>query len=498
MRSELESAANELKLLASRQYISMAELERAKALMVELKVAGMSNREISELVDGRWSESTIKGHTRGVVAGDSPPWPGAVALFSELVSKGLTLKDVEQTIRLKEELRQQKTSITELASFIAELEAAGIDAAGFADLYWAWLGAGLKAPDVASALKLRGELEGMGLGLDSLAKVASLARNFGDVDGILDAVAKYGGLAELDRERAEIQAELEREKGAAQAELDRLGTEILGKQQTLQDLQAGIDEAKEALAAYKSFVDRGFDLQVLQQVAEAAERYASPSGLLEAINSFNHLADIETRCEEANRVLENKQAALESLEGKYSHLRSAIEMCERLMDDYGLGLEDISTILSAAERHGDPIEVLKATEAYGKLEALEEKVRRRELEAPKAEARIKALEKAEGEVKAKIDAALDLLEALNSKALEVGRVIGADEERMRRGRRFARILGLLEDPTKASYEESAPHVLALANVIHAFVRLHKDKFTRHFTISQALEELMEDLGKWRR
>jgi len=209
MGNELESVAKELKLLASRQNLSTGELERAKVLMVQLKAAGMTNTEINELVDDRWSESTIKGYTRGVVAGHSPPWEGTVALFSELLSKGLTMKDVEETIQLKEQLEQQKTSIIELASFVVELKAQGIDAAAFVGLYWDWIATGLKAPDVASALKLKGELEGMGLTLDALTKVASLAGKFGNADDILNAVAKYGNIVEMEREKADIRAQIE-------------------------------------------------------------------------------------------------------------------------------------------------------------------------------------------------------------------------------------------------------------------------------------------------
>jgi len=163
-----------------------------------------------------------------------------------------------------------------------------------------------------------------------------------------------------------------------------------------------------------------------------------------------------------------------------------------------LTLEGMSTILSAAEKYGDLIEVLKAVETFGKLKTIQEKVKQRGLEVASKESKIKALQKAEDEVKQRIEAVLELLESLNSKALEVGRVIGADEERMRRSRRFSRILSLLEDPTKVNYEESAPHVLALANTIYTFVRAHSQKFVRHFAISQALEYLMEDLGGWRR
>lgn len=497
MEGELESAAKELKLLASRQFISPAELERAKVLMVQLKAAGMTNTEISNLVDDRWSQSTIKGYTRGVLPSGSPSWQGMVTLFSELLSRELSIKDVEETIRLKKQLEQQKSSITELASFVTEIQAQGIGVAAFAELYWDWIGAGLKALDVASALKLKGELEGIGLNLDSLTKIASLAGKLGNADGILDALTKYGDITEVERQRANIQAETEREKKAAKDTLDQLGTEVAAKQRTLQGLQGNLSEAKEALAAYRSLASKGFDLAALEQLAQAATKYGSPSQLLEAVNRFDSLGDIEAKANEADRNLKKREAALKSLESSYSHLGSAIEMCKKLMSQYHLGSEGIGTIFSATEKYGQPIQVLKAIEAYGKLQTMEEKLRQQELKVASTEAKIKTLEKGEVEVKAKIEAALNLLETLNARALEVGRVIGNEEERMRRGRRFRSILTLLEDPTKASYEDNAPHVLALANVIVAFVRAHNDKFVRPFGISQGLEYLMEDLGNVR-
>ncbi len=80
---DLESAVRELKMLASRERLSPAELDRARHLMVELKRLGMSNPEIVELSGGRWSESTVKGYTRGIYATDPEPWKSATASFSE-------------------------------------------------------------------------------------------------------------------------------------------------------------------------------------------------------------------------------------------------------------------------------------------------------------------------------------------------------------------------------------------------------------------------------
>lgn len=91
---DLESIARELRMVAGRERLSPSELDRVRHLMVELKRLGMSNPEIVEVTGGRWSESTVKGYTRGVHAIDSEPWKSTASLLSEMLSRNLTLAEV--------------------------------------------------------------------------------------------------------------------------------------------------------------------------------------------------------------------------------------------------------------------------------------------------------------------------------------------------------------------------------------------------------------------
>jgi len=97
---DLQSAARELKMLAGKERLTASELDRAKDLMVELKRLGMSNPEIVEVTGGRWSESTAKGYTKGVRTTDPERWKSTAALFSEMLSRNLTLAEVSQAITI--------------------------------------------------------------------------------------------------------------------------------------------------------------------------------------------------------------------------------------------------------------------------------------------------------------------------------------------------------------------------------------------------------------
>ena len=119
---DFESTAKELKMLGSKEKTTASELDRAKDLMAELKGMGMSNSEIAELSGGRWSESTAKGYTKGVKATDPQPWKSTAALFSEMLSKNLTLADVSQAMTAIAQLEAMNSSPGDVISFIEDLK----------------------------------------------------------------------------------------------------------------------------------------------------------------------------------------------------------------------------------------------------------------------------------------------------------------------------------------------------------------------------------------
>lgn len=88
----LEWAASEF---AGKERLTASEFERAKDLMVQVKRLGMSTPKQDSGVDrGRWRESTAKGYTKGVRPTDPEPWKSTAALFSEMLSRNLSLADV--------------------------------------------------------------------------------------------------------------------------------------------------------------------------------------------------------------------------------------------------------------------------------------------------------------------------------------------------------------------------------------------------------------------
>jgi len=149
---DLESTARELKMLADKERLAPSELDRAKDLMVEVKRLGMSNPEIVELTGWRWSESTIKGYTRGVRSADPEPWKSATALLSEMVTRNLTLADVSQAMSITTDLQAMGSSLGSVVSFMQQLEQKDIT-----------------LEQLAEAINLNAELDGIGTSATEIA-----------------------------------------------------------------------------------------------------------------------------------------------------------------------------------------------------------------------------------------------------------------------------------------------------------------------------------------
>ena len=65
MTNELEETVRKLLNLAKRKPLHGQDLALTKDLIIKLKNMGYTNREISGLSNGGWSESSIKSYTRG-------------------------------------------------------------------------------------------------------------------------------------------------------------------------------------------------------------------------------------------------------------------------------------------------------------------------------------------------------------------------------------------------------------------------------------------------
>ena len=486
---DLESAARELKMLAGKERLTASELDRTKGLMVQLKGMGMSNPEMAELTGGRWSESTIKGYTRGIRATDPEPWQSTTALFSEMLSRNLALADVSKAVSITTELEGMGSSLGEIAGFIEELEGEGIDVRAFVLLLYNWHEAGLTSADARSALSYKSQLEQAGLDIETVSHIAEAAGKFGSSGEVLEAVAKYGNLGELDQEVGNRREQLDTQAG----EMESQSQELVALGRKLEKARNEIAAKEEILATYEGLRAIGFDEQRLGELAKAAEKYGTPRKVLRAVNRFVNLTKIKAVDDELRNKVKQKRAMVKSLDEQYSHLKEPIELCKKLLKRR-FGLTALQLINLTAWRYGEPTEVMKAIEAYGALKEIEKKTVQAKAELAEIEGKVQVLKETYNEQNARNRAILDQFETLNAKAIEVGRTVGSVEQQLKKDTLARDILNLLQNPVSADYEQYLPLVLVTVKSISVWATINKSKFRFSSLVEKNLQELAGYLG----
>ena len=162
-------------------------------------------------------------------------------------------------------------------------------------------------------------------------------------------------------------------------------------------------------------------------------------------------------------------------------------MCETLINQYKFGLDAVATVLSVAERYGSALEVLKAVEAYGKLEALNQETAKRGGEASQLTKEIAQLEGQRKQTQ-------ESLASLSALAVEVGNQVGKVEGQAAGNNELGKLLELVRNPYGADYEKYIPTTLVLVLALKKWVSKNETKFQNYYSTKSGLESLFKELG----
>lgn len=377
---ELEHILRELLSLAKRKPLPEEDLERAKHLLAKLREMGWTNREVSDLTDGGWSEPTVKLYTRGARVKNPNPREKATSLLIELVSRGLSLDDVESFLSLKRKVEAKGVSFDELAEVLEESKKQSVDVKGLVELYKDIKRAALTITQVKDVLSYKAELESLDITLDSLKNLVGMASKIGKYENVVKSIKEYGELTKIQQESSRLSAEvrgLNTKKVELQKSLDGLVTDI-------EKLRTEEAEVREAIRKYKELVEAGFTDDVLSKVKDALSRFGELKGALSAINTYARLKEIE---EEKGNV----EAELKTVQGEYSSLQPVIALCREMLYKYGFSVDTINRLYELAKRHGNPYEAIKAFGAYGDLKVLQKELEKVETAKSAGEARVKEI-----------------------------------------------------------------------------------------------------------
>jgi DNA repair exonuclease SbcCD ATPase subunit len=345
--NQVEELVRELKLLAKKKPLPKRSLERAKELMRKLKSMGFTNREISGLTGGGWSEPSVKNYTRGVSVEDPIFKKTAIDLLQELVDEDLTLYEVKGYMSLRKRFEAEGFSFEELPNLLERLDELGVS-------------------------------------VDGLKTIVESAERYGRYEEVLKAIEAYSSLQSLNKE-VEKQSDVK----------SRVNQEIEKMRADMESLKEQRNPIIQDLELYRRLENRGFNYDRLGKMQDASEAFSSFEEVLDAINTYKSLEELKTELSTLQDDRKKVDTEVKNLEAKLAHLESLNRLCKTLLYEYGFGVQAVENLYKVAKQFGSPFEVLRALSEYGELETLRQEVER-------FKARKRELETIIGELKSQI------------------------------------------------------------------------------------------------
>ncbi len=472
----LQERVKRFKALASKKSLTKVEQEEARDLMRELKKAGMSNEEISEFSNGRWAPATVKFYTPGIKPLHPNEWNSAVKLLNAMIASGLSLDHAETAVTISDQLQTAGVSLSQLMDLLYAANSSSMETADLCHYYELMKQYSLSPKNISEVVNLKDELENMGLSLDTLHPIIEIAKNYGETEKIIQALSQYKKLVDLDHD-----IEVTKEK------LDSLNKTLAGIQKQVETAEATLSQLKEPVEALDKVKQFGFGVNEFGKVAGLTQKYGSAKKLLDAISGYDTYADIRDKVNKEKANLTNLKINTQKLQLKHAHIQTAINMCEKLTSEYGFGLDIISAILSAAEKYGDPITVLRAVEAYSKLEVILQEIN-------KQHGIISANKKEIAQLDGRHEDTLKKLESLNDLALKVGNDVGRVQGEMSANDYLKKLLMLINEPYSAEYGDHSNTAILVALSLRHWVIKNGTKFVNCNHIESGLAHLIKEMG----
>ena len=261
------------------------------------------------------------------------------------------------------------------------------------------------------------ELEEQGLTVDNLKQFLHVARKFGSVSKVIEAIEAFSNLSAIEQEINKLDSQ----KEVSGRQLASLRAETRALEEKRGQIQG-------TLETYNKLKEKSLDDDVIRKIMQSSVKYGGVKSILEAINAHENLATIKSQSDEIERKKSNEEARLNKANADHAHLQSLLGMLNTLLYDLKSTIPAIEDIYEAAKKYGRPLEVIKALAKYDELKNLEKGVDYLSKRKTELESKINVLEgKLEGQATAIKESVNGLLKPISS---EVGQALSNAVENM--------------------------------------------------------------------
>jgi hypothetical protein len=141
-------------------------------------------------------------------------------------------------------------------------------------------------------------------------------------------------------------------------------------QAELQELQKQEVKTRGVIELHKELVDLGFNLDTLEELSKASEKYGGVRGVLETLNKYTAISELE----QLEREVSEADSRLKKLQADHAHLETVISMSEELLCERGFSPGAIADIVEMARKYGDPMEAIRSLNEFGSLRAIQAEI----------------------------------------------------------------------------------------------------------------------------
>lgn len=202
-------------------------------------------------------------------------------------------------------------------------------------------------------------LQKMGISNEMVGKLVETIAKYGDFDTIMESVNTFGKLQAL---QSEIKTTT-----LAKQDLEVRVESLTSEVKELQDRKKAHEEP---LILYQRLETDGFNGSTLERLRENSEKYGGPRQVLEAISRYADITELADAIKTEKKNAEAVQAERTKLDADYVHLAKITAICDKLLQ-MGFSIPAIQQIHDAATKYGEPLEVLKAIDGYGRLHEIQ-------------------------------------------------------------------------------------------------------------------------------
>lgn len=199
------------------------------------------------------------------------------------------LSDIEQKLyKLNNELDMKKETLEELKNHIADLNK--------------------EERKIKESLELYKRLESQGFTLEVLPQILGISKKYGDPKEVLKGLEKFGNLTNIQNEISK----LNNEKRTVETDLEKLKMENVY-------LKNAIDMCRTLLDNY------GYSISAIQTLEKVSEKYGGAYQVLQAIEEFETLKDLEKEIEEISTKKDGLESSISELNSQKESLRSKVD-----------------------------------------------------------------------------------------------------------------------------------------------------------------------------